>query len=123
MGQAILCRLEGAEELAASEAGAELVRRRLPGEVLVAAPGARADPADPAVAVVLYDTSTQRDLNLNKEIVHDFCMQGAFTITQVNPPPPPPPVPHPRRLINHKGRLYICHLFTTQICKAIQWCV
>lgn len=87
MGQAILCRLEGAEELAASEAGAELVRRRLPGEVLVAAPGARADPADPAVAVVLYDTSTQRDLNLNKEIVHDFCMQGAFTITQVTRSP------------------------------------
>ncbi|XP_072943788.1 tudor domain-containing protein 7B isoform X2 [Epargyreus clarus] len=80
--QAILCRLEGAEELAASEAGAELVQRRLPGEVLVAAPGPRHDPADPAVAVVLYDTSTQRDLNLNKEIVHDFCIAGAFNITQ-----------------------------------------
>ncbi|KAG6440568.1 hypothetical protein O3G_MSEX001309 [Manduca sexta] len=80
--QAILCRLEGAEELAASDAGAELVRRRLPGEVLVAAPGPRTDPADPAVALVLYDTSTQRDLNLNKEIVHDFCIAGAFTVTQ-----------------------------------------
>ncbi|KAH9636554.1 hypothetical protein HF086_014815 [Spodoptera exigua] len=80
--QAILCRLEGAEELAASTLGAELVRRRLPGEVLVAAPGPRHDPTDPSVAVVLYDTSTQRDLNLNKEIVHDFCIAGAFTITQ-----------------------------------------
>ncbi|XP_068626612.1 tudor domain-containing protein 7A [Battus philenor] len=80
--QAILCRLEGAEELAASEAGVALVQRRLPGEVLVAAPGPRTDPSDPAVAVVLYDTSTQRDLNLNKEIVHDFCISGAFTITQ-----------------------------------------
>ncbi|XP_047985623.1 tudor domain-containing protein 7 [Leguminivora glycinivorella] len=80
--QAILCRLEGAEELAASAAGAELVQRRLPGEVLVAAPGPRHDPSDPAVAVVLYDTSTQRDLNLNKEIVQDFCMAGAFNITQ-----------------------------------------
>ncbi|XP_049692223.2 tudor domain-containing protein 7 isoform X1 [Helicoverpa armigera] len=80
--QAILCRLEGAEELAASALGAELVRRRLPGEVLVAAPGPRHDPADPSVAVVLYDTSTQRDLNLNKEIVHDFCIAAAFTITQ-----------------------------------------
>ncbi|XP_022821442.1 tudor domain-containing protein 7 isoform X3 [Spodoptera litura] len=80
--QAILCRLEGAEELAASTLGAELVRRRLPGEVLVAAPGPRHDPTDPSVAVVLYDTSTQRDLNLNKEIIHDFCIAGAFTITQ-----------------------------------------
>ncbi|CAH0592425.1 unnamed protein product [Chrysodeixis includens] len=80
--QAILCRLEGAEELAASALGAELVRRRLPGEVLVAAPGPRHDPTDPSVAVVLYDTSTQRDLNLNKEIVHDFCIAGAFTVTQ-----------------------------------------
>lgn len=80
--QAILCRLEGAEELAASSLGAELVRRRLPGEVLVAAPGPRHDPSDPSVAVVLYDTSTQRDLNLNKEIVHDFCIVGAFTVTQ-----------------------------------------
>ncbi|XP_041975226.1 tudor domain-containing protein 7B [Aricia agestis] len=80
--QAILCRLEGAEELAASAAGAALVRRRLPGEVLVAAPGPRHDPADPSVALVLYDTSTHRDLNLNHEIVHDFCMAGAFTITQ-----------------------------------------
>ncbi|XP_013176763.1 PREDICTED: tudor domain-containing protein 7 [Papilio xuthus] len=80
--QAILCRLEGAEELAASETGAALVARRLPGEVLVAAPGPRADPTDPSVAVVLYDTSTQRDLNLNKEIVHDFCIAGAFTVTQ-----------------------------------------
>ncbi|XP_075972301.1 tudor domain-containing protein 7 tapas isoform X2 [Anticarsia gemmatalis] len=80
--QAVLCRLEGAEELAASTLGAELVRRRLPGEVLVAAPGPRHDPSDPSVAVVLYDTSTQRDLNLNKEIVHDFCIAGAFTVTQ-----------------------------------------
>ncbi|CAH0405405.1 unnamed protein product [Chilo suppressalis] len=80
--QAILCRLEGAEELAASAAGAALVRRRLPGEVLVAAPGPRTDPHDPSVALVLYDTSTQRDLNLNKEIVHDFCMAAAFNITQ-----------------------------------------
>ncbi|CAH2102571.1 unnamed protein product [Euphydryas editha] len=80
--QAVLCRLEGAEELAASEAGAALVRRRLPGEVLVAAPGPRTDPSDPSVAVVLYDTSTPRDLNLNKEIVHDFCMSGAFSLTQ-----------------------------------------
>ncbi|CAH2050370.1 unnamed protein product, partial [Iphiclides podalirius] len=80
--QAILCRLDGAEELAASETGAALVQRRLPGEVLVAAPGPRTDPTDPAVAVVLYDTSTQRDLNLNKEIVHDFCIAGAFTVTQ-----------------------------------------
>ncbi|CAG9796634.1 unnamed protein product [Diatraea saccharalis] len=80
--QAILCRLEGAEELAASAAGAALVRRRLPGEVLVAAPGPRTDPADPSVALVLYDTSTQRDLNLNKEIVHDFCMAAAFNLTQ-----------------------------------------
>ncbi|KAJ0182545.1 hypothetical protein K1T71_001914 [Dendrolimus kikuchii] len=80
--QAILCRLEGAEELAASAVGAELVRRRLPGEVLVAAPGPRHDPHDPAVALVLYDTSTQRDLNLNKEIVHDFCIAGAFALTQ-----------------------------------------
>ncbi|XP_061385760.1 tudor domain-containing protein 7 [Danaus plexippus] len=80
--QAILCRLEGAEELAASEAGATLVRRRLPGEVLVAAPGPRHDPTDPSVAVVLYDTSTPRDLNLNKEIVHDFAISGAFTLTQ-----------------------------------------
>lgn len=83
MSQAILCRLEGAEELAASEAGATLVRRRLPGEVLVAAPGPRHDPTDPSVAVVLYDTSTPRDLNLNKEIVHDFAISGAFTLTQV----------------------------------------
>lgn len=81
--QAILCRLEGAEELAASTLGAELVRRRLPGEVLVAAPGPRHDPTDPSVAVILFDTSTQRDLNLNKEIIHDFCIAGAFTITQV----------------------------------------
>ncbi|XP_045448202.1 tudor domain-containing protein 7 [Melitaea cinxia] len=80
--QAVLCRLEGAEELAASEAGAALVRRRLPGEVLVAAPAPRTDPSDPSVAVVLYDTSTPRDLNLNKEIVHDFCMSGAFSLTQ-----------------------------------------
>ncbi|XP_012549270.1 tudor domain-containing protein 7 isoform X1 [Bombyx mori] len=80
--QAILCRLEGVEELAASAAAAELVRRRLPGEVLVAAPGARTDPTDPSIALVLYDTSTQRDLNLNKEIVHDFCISGAFSITQ-----------------------------------------
>ncbi|XP_013191242.1 tudor domain-containing protein 7 isoform X2 [Amyelois transitella] len=80
--QAVLCRLEGAEELSACEAGAALVRRRLPGEVLVAAPVPRHDPHDPAVAVVLYDTSTQRDLNLNKEIVQDFCISGAFTITQ-----------------------------------------
>lgn len=84
--QAILCRLEGAEELAASSLGAELVRRRLPGEVLVAAPGPRHDPSDPSVAVVLYDTSTQRDLNLNKEIVHDFCIAGAFALTQVTSP-------------------------------------
>ncbi|XP_026319524.1 tudor domain-containing protein 7A isoform X2 [Hyposmocoma kahamanoa] len=82
--QAILCRLEGCEELAATEEGAALVARRLPGEVLVAAPGARADPSDPSVAVVLYDTSTQRDLNLNKEIVHDFCIAGAFTLTQID---------------------------------------
>lgn len=81
--QAVLCRLEGAEELAASDAGAERVRARLPGEVLVAAPGPRTDPADPSVAIVLYDTSTQRDLNLNKEIVHDFCIAAAFTLTQV----------------------------------------
>ncbi|XP_045493317.1 tudor domain-containing protein 7 [Colias croceus] len=80
--QAILCRLDGAEELSASAMGAELVARRLPGEVLVAAPGPRTDPADPSVALVLYDTSTQRDLNLNKEIVHDFCIAGAFTLTQ-----------------------------------------
>ncbi|CAG4978862.1 unnamed protein product [Parnassius apollo] len=80
--QAILCRLEGAEELAASGAGAALVARRLPGEVLVAEPGPRHDPEDPAVAIVLYDTSTQHDLNLNKEIVHDFCIAGAFTVTQ-----------------------------------------
>lgn len=80
--QGVLCRLEGAEELAASEAGAALVRRRLPGEVLVAAPGPRHDPLDPSVALVLYDTSTQRDLNLNKEIVHDFCTAATFTITQ-----------------------------------------
>ncbi|XP_028156043.1 tudor domain-containing protein 7A isoform X1 [Ostrinia furnacalis] len=83
--QAILCRLEGAEELAASAAGAALVQRRLPGEVLVAAPGPRADPADPSVALVLYDTSTQRDLNLNKEIVQDFCIAGAFNLTQALP--------------------------------------
>ncbi|KAM3967660.1 tudor domain-containing protein 7 tapas [Aphomia sociella] len=80
--QGVLCRLDGAEELAASEAGAALVRRRLPGEVLVAAPGPRHDPLDNSVALVLYDTSTQRDLNLNKEIVHDFCTAGTFTITQ-----------------------------------------
>lgn len=49
----------------------------------MAAPGARADPTDPSVAVILYDTSTTRDLNLNKEIVHDFCIAGAFTLTQV----------------------------------------
>ncbi|XP_059050429.1 tudor domain-containing protein 7 [Achroia grisella] len=79
--QGVLCRLEGAEELAASEAGAALVRR-LPGEVLVAAPGPRHDPLEPSVALVLFDTSTQRDLNLNKEIVHDFCTAGTFTITQ-----------------------------------------
>lgn len=84
--QAVLCRLEGAEELAACEAGAALVRRRLPGEVLVAAPAPRTDPSDPSVAVVLYDTSTPRDLNLNKEIVHDFCMSGAFSLTQVRTP-------------------------------------
>lgn len=82
--QAILCRLEGAEELAASEAGTALVQRRLPGEILVAAPGPRTDPSDPTVAVILFDTSTQRDLNLNKEIVHDFCIAGAFMVTQVN---------------------------------------
>lgn len=81
--QAILCRLEGAEELSVSAIGDELVVQRLPGEVLVAAPGPRTDPADPAVAVVLYDTSTQLDLNLNKEIVHDFCIAGAFTLTKV----------------------------------------
>ncbi|CAB3239962.1 unnamed protein product [Arctia plantaginis] len=80
--QAILCRLEGAEELAASTLGADLVHRRLPGGVLVAAPGPRHDPSDPSVAVVLFDTSTQRDLNLNKEIVHDFCIAGTFTVTQ-----------------------------------------
>ncbi|KAJ2947850.1 hypothetical protein O0L34_g9639 [Tuta absoluta] len=80
--QAVLCRLEGCEELAAGAAGAVLAQRRLPGEVLVAAPGVRADPADPSVAVVLYDTSTQRDLNLNKEIASDFCTAGAFTVTQ-----------------------------------------
>ncbi|KAI5640546.1 tudor domain-containing protein [Phthorimaea operculella] len=80
--QAVLCRLEGCEELAAGAAGALLAQRRLPGEVLVAAPGVRADPADPSVAVVLYDTSTQRDLNLNKEIASDFCTAGAFTVTQ-----------------------------------------
>ncbi|CAG9117671.1 unnamed protein product [Plutella xylostella] len=81
--QAILCRLEGAEELAASSQAGELVRARLQGEVLVAAPGPRDDPAEPAVSVVLYDTSTARDLNLNKEIIHDFCISGAFSITQV----------------------------------------
>ncbi|XP_037969050.2 tudor domain-containing protein 7A [Plutella xylostella] len=80
--QAILCRLEGAEELAASSQAGELVRARLQGEVLVAAPGPRDDPAEPAVSVVLYDTSTARDLNLNKEIIHDFCISGAFSITQ-----------------------------------------
>ncbi|CAK1539974.1 unnamed protein product [Leptosia nina] len=80
--QAILCRLEGAEELSETEIGAELVARRLPGEVLVAAPGPRTDPTDPSVSVVLFDTSTQRDLNLNKEIIHDFCIAGAFNITQ-----------------------------------------
>ncbi|VVC87494.1 unnamed protein product, partial [Leptidea sinapis] len=80
--QAVLCRLEGAEELAASAAGSSLARTRLVGEVLVAAPGPRADPTDPAVPLVLYDTSTHRDLDLNKEIVHDFCMAGAFAITQ-----------------------------------------
>ncbi|XP_026493738.2 tudor domain-containing protein 7 [Vanessa tameamea] len=80
--QAVLCRLEGAEELAASETGAALVRRRLLGEVMVAMPGPRTDPSDPSVAVVLYDTSTPRDLNLNKEIVHDFCIAGAFSLTQ-----------------------------------------
>lgn len=77
----MLCRLEGCEELAAHTLGAALVRRRLPGEVLVAAPGPRPDPTDPAVPLVLYDTSTQRDLNLNKEIVHDFCIAGAFAVT------------------------------------------
>lgn len=81
--QAVLCRLEGAEELAAHALGGELVRGRLPGETLVAAPGARPDPADPSVPLVLYDTTTQRDLNLNREIVHDFCIAGAFAVTQV----------------------------------------
>ncbi|XP_045528231.1 tudor domain-containing protein 7B isoform X1 [Pieris brassicae] len=80
--QAILCRLDGAEELSASTTGDELVVQRLPGEVLVAAPGPRTDPNDPAVAVVLFDTSTQLDLNLNKEIVHDFCIAGGFTLTK-----------------------------------------
>lgn len=78
----MLCRLEGAEELAAAGAGAALVRRRLSGEVLVAAPGPRTDPLDPSVPLVLYDTSTPHDLNLNKEIVEDFCMSGAFNLSQ-----------------------------------------
>ncbi|XP_049881297.1 tudor domain-containing protein 7 [Pectinophora gossypiella] len=80
--QAILCRLEGCAELAGCVEACALVRRRLPGEVLVAAPGLRSDPDDPSVPLVLYDTSTHRDLNLNKEIVHDFCIAGAFNITQ-----------------------------------------
>lgn len=79
----MLCRLEGAEELAAHALGADLVSRRLPGETLVAAPGPRPDPADPSVPLVLYDTTTQRDLNLNKEIVSDFCIAGGFALTQV----------------------------------------
>ncbi|GBP45732.1 Tudor domain-containing protein 7A [Eumeta japonica] len=79
--QAILCRLEGVEELATNSVGAEVVRRLL-GETLVAEPGPRDDPGEPTVSVVLYDTSTTRDLNLNKEIIQDFCISGAFNITQ-----------------------------------------
>ncbi|XP_052744074.1 tudor domain-containing protein 7B [Bicyclus anynana] len=80
--QAILCRLEGVEELAASEAGTALVQRRLLGAALVAAPGLRDDPADPSVAVELFDTSTMVDINVNKELVQDFCLSGDFQLTQ-----------------------------------------
>ncbi|XP_045772816.1 tudor domain-containing protein 7 [Maniola jurtina] len=80
--QAILSRLEGAEELAASEAGVAQTRSRLTNETLVAVPGPRHDPFDPAVAVVLYDTSTKRDINLNQELVEKFCKSGVFELTE-----------------------------------------
>lgn len=80
-----MCRLEGAEELAASEAGVALVRNRLQGATLVAMPGPRHDPTDPSVAVVIFDTSTSVDINVNKELIHDWCLRsGTFQITQVS---------------------------------------
>lgn len=81
--QAIWCRLEGLEELATSTSGCEAIQQLLTKGPLVAEPGPRLDPDDPAVCVVLYDTSTDRDINLNEEIMLEFCSKAAFGVAQL----------------------------------------
>lgn len=71
--QAILCSLVGLEEMAGAPHGIDVLSS-LVGKVLVAEPSfENSSEDDPGMRLVLHDTSTDLDINMNRALLASFC--------------------------------------------------